>query len=720
MYKNILSAVFCLLPILAATQAISIATARAMPLGSTVTVRGLVTNGAELGKIRCLQDGTAGVAAFPGTGSAAGFEANVGQGDSVEITGVLTNYQGLLEITPISAYTVLVQNLPLPAPKIIHLTDWSDQYESQLVGMDCITFADGAGLFSSSGAYVIHDLAGNSAELYLRSGHPLLGATVPGTPIFLTGILTDFNGFQLLPRTNADFQSGVCFYFTEQLFQSEIAPTSFHLTWETSMEAISKINYGKTPALGSSLPVAKDTTFQSVVLEGLEPGAIYWVQIESERNAVKILSEKLPFATKSNSSGQIKVFFNKTIDLAYANGFQPDGLGAAAVLTETINRINACTQTLDVAMYNNGRSDITTALLNAHNRGVRVRYIASESTSNSALLPAPPFPVLYGNQESLMHDKFIIADVNLPDKAWVMSGSLNWTNQNINTDFNNTLFIQDQSLARAYQLEFEEMWGSNQANPDVALGRFGSNKTDNTPHQFVVGESKVALWFSPSDRTTDRIVDAMRSADQDIFFATFSFTKNEIGDALIDAHNSNIEVRGMIENISDPGVEIGVLNNAGIDCRPHVISGDLHHKYAVIDANNNNPMVITGSHNWTFTAETANDENTLIIENYRLASLFKAEFEKRWLENTVSTGSLTSRAVELFPNPTSTSFILRAPTDMHTSFLGQNILGQSFPLSASILDEGSWQVEVAGLASGYYLLFFQTNHERFAVPFQKI
>ena len=36
----------------------TIADARDQPLGNTVTVRGIVTNGSELGKIRYLQDGT--------------------------------------------------------------------------------------------------------------------------------------------------------------------------------------------------------------------------------------------------------------------------------------------------------------------------------------------------------------------------------------------------------------------------------------------------------------------------------------------------------------------------------------------------------------------------------------------------------------------------------------------------------------------------------------
>jgi hypothetical protein len=89
---------FLLLPALLSAQAISILSARTQPIGSVVTVRGIATSGAELGKIRYLQDASAGIAAYPGTGSAAGFEAAVSAGDSIEVTGTLVNFLGLLEI----------------------------------------------------------------------------------------------------------------------------------------------------------------------------------------------------------------------------------------------------------------------------------------------------------------------------------------------------------------------------------------------------------------------------------------------------------------------------------------------------------------------------------------------------------------------------------------------------------------------------------------------
>jgi predicted extracellular nuclease len=117
MIKRILFLAFLIIPGVLSAQTIPILSARAQPLGSSVTVRGIVTNGSELGKIRYLQDGSAGIAAYPGTGSAPGFEAAVSAGDSIEVTGTLVSYFGLLEITPITSYSVIVGNLPLPAPK---------------------------------------------------------------------------------------------------------------------------------------------------------------------------------------------------------------------------------------------------------------------------------------------------------------------------------------------------------------------------------------------------------------------------------------------------------------------------------------------------------------------------------------------------------------------------------------------------------------------------
>jgi hypothetical protein len=699
----------------------SIADARLQAEGATVTVRGIVTSGPELGKIRYLQDGTAGIAAYPGTGSMSGFEDAVTFGDSIEVTGTLVDYYGLLEITPISSYSVISKNNPLPAPKLLSFSSLSEEFESQLVEFDCVAFSDASLIFSNSGAYTLTDPEGKSAKVYLRSGHPMIGDDIPVEPIRLRAILSDFFDFQLLPRTVADFAQAACFYFAEKPSQSEIDYQGFKLDWETSVPTDCVLRLGTTPNPDQSVPITGYTTNHSLVLTNLQPGTIYWVQIEAMHDGQSILSEPIPFATRSLSSGEVKTYFNHDIDFTVANGNVPNGETSQAVLLETIARIDLAQQTLDVAVYNNNRDDIIAALEAAHARGVRVRYVAALDATNAALDPAPNFPVIFGNSTAIMHNKFMVVDADLPDKAWVMGGSMNWTNQNINSDYNNTLFIQDQSLARAYEIEFEEMWGGEGTQPNAQAARFGSAKLDNTPHSFIVGGYPLELYFSPSDQTTSYIEAALRSAQSEALFATFSFTKNELGNALVEIHDTGVPVRGIMENISDVGAEYNHLLNNGVDVRHHNLSGEFHHKYAVIDAYDmsSDPTVVTGSHNWSVSAETINDENTLILHDPVLAALFKAEFEQRWGEFPVTTINIENQYFTIYPNPASNLLSLQQFPAVDGLIFIKNALGQVL-LSEKRAADGTTNLDISRLAPGQYFVTLVSPHGVVSVPFQKI
>ncbi len=70
----------------------------------------------------------------------------------------------------------------------------------------------------------------------------------------------------------------------------------------------------------------------------------------------------------------------------------------------------------------------------------------------------------------------------------------------------------------------------------------------------------------------------------------------------------------------------------GMDVKKDSVSGLLHHKYMIIDADNprSDPIVITGSHNWTAAADSSNDENTLIIHDANVANEFYQEFRARY------------------------------------------------------------------------------------------
>ncbi|HLP93953.1 MAG TPA: phospholipase D-like domain-containing protein [Saprospiraceae bacterium] len=698
----------------------SIALARLQPIGSTITVRGLVTSGAELGKIRYLQDASAGIAAFPGSGSVPGFEAAVQAGDSIEVTGTLVDYFGLLEITPITSFTVISSGNPLPSPKQIKLSELDESLESMLVEFNCVSMNSPGGVFNA-GTYQIHDQEGESSELYFRSSHPLLGTPRPELSFRLRAIVSDYLGYQLLPRYTSDLDEAGCFYFVQQPRQSNLQTNGFQLNWQTSLPASCTVHFGASPAPNQMIQVPGANLAHQQILSTLNPGSIYWIQVTAQNNGLTIYSPIVPMVTAATSSGQIKTYFNNDIDPAYANGNVPDGQTDDEVVAEIINRINQAQQTLDIAMYNNNRADLTNAVKAAHTRGVRVRYVAAFDGSNNALDPPPNFPVVYGNDLAIMHHKFMVIDADLPNQCWVMSGAMNWTNQNIQSDFNNILFIQDQSLARTYELEFEEMWGSEGPTPDVLKSRFGAAKTNNTPHLFLIGGREVESYFSPSDQTTTQIERVLRSAQSEALFATFSFTRNELGQALVDVHQNGVPVRGIMENISDAGAEYDFLLDNGVAVKHHNLPGEFHHKYAVIDAYdlNSDPVVLTGSHNWSTAAETVNDENTLIIHDPAIAALFKAEFEKRWGSFPVAVHQGFAPAPRVYPNPASQKIRIEGLDSQEFSWIVSNTLGQQ-------VMQGSWtstditELNLGTLLPGQYWITVISSYGVTSIPIQKI
>lgn len=211
MKKEILFVVICFLSS-TGIKSQNIAAARAAAIGSTVTVRGIVTSGQELGFIRYLQDGTAGIAAYPGTGSAPGF-TNVTAGDSVSITGPTKQYFNLLEIDPIQGFTIHASGKPLPAPNLITPVGLNETVEGTLIRINNAVFST-SGTFTSATSYT---LTSASQTFIMRiSGYStnILGQPIPTGTIDVIGEASQFctspvtgclTGYQLWPRTMADF-----------------------------------------------------------------------------------------------------------------------------------------------------------------------------------------------------------------------------------------------------------------------------------------------------------------------------------------------------------------------------------------------------------------------------------------------------------------------------------------------------------------------------------
>ena len=632
----------------------NILTARQQGIGANVTVTGIVTNGDELGPIRYIEDGTAGLALYDLTTNL--LLSGCVRGDSITVSGTLVDYNGLLELNPTSAAFIHSNNNVLPTPQNLTPNQIGEATESELVQIDNVIFNSGGSLFTVG----THDFTANteSGKIYIRNGHPLENSLIPSGPVTLIGISSQYtffvpanDGYQILPRDSADIINSGNLILTSAVTQSNITTNSFDLSWTTSDSASTECNYATTQALTSNINNSGNVVTHTLSLTGLQPATFYYVQCYSVNGNDTAFSSIGIYSTASNSSGKIRPYFNHSVDNSVSTGVNAQNI--TTYFNDTIKAyMDLAQSTLDICVYNASDALIASAINDAYNRGVQVRYIADDDVVNSMLNSLDPnIPIVYRTPTptaGIMHNKFLVIDVNSVNNSWIMTGSTNWTNpSNLFNDYNNLIFVQDQALAKAYTMEFEEMWS----------GFFGSNKSDNTPHDFNVNGKHMELYFSPSDQTTSKIHEVINSVDYTLEFALLEFTRDDLGDAIIDVHNSfGTNVRGIMESTNSQYSEFLNMTSAGVNVKSHSgIPNTIHHKYAIADADitASDPILLTGSHNWSNNAENNSDENTLIIHDHTTANIYLQEFTKRFdeLATTSEINNLVDVEVKVFPNP---------------------------------------------------------------------
>ncbi|MBW8361212.1 MAG: T9SS type A sorting domain-containing protein [Kaistella sp.] len=391
-------------------------------------------------------------------------------------------------------------------------------------------------------------------------------------------------------------------------------------------------------------------------------------------------------AAQALSTGVMNVYFNHPV-ITSAAQYQPAQDLGSTLDDMLIAYINNCQSTLDIAIYNSYSPSSTTgiagAINNAYGRGVRVRVVYDGSTS-SVMIPLlnPAIPKLASPTSSsygIMHNKFVVfdADSSNPNLPWVWTGSTNWTAVQIEgPDKNNAIAIQDQALAQAYKTEFEEMWGSSVLLPNATLSKFGPYKTDNTPHTFVIGGKVVGNYFSPSDGANAQIINVINSANNDIEISTMLITRDDVRSTLINKYNSGLGIVEAVFDTQNPsGNDIPALKTA-IGANKMVQyggAGIMHHKFILVDNFNaaSDPTVLTGSHNWSASAETKNDENTLVIHDPTIVDQYYQAFLYLYGQagGTLATAELVSNKKDLmlYPNPTSGMVFFKADSSLFSS-----------------------------------------------------
>ena len=213
-----------------------------------------------------------------------------------------------------------------------------------------------------------------------------------------------------------------------------------------------------------------------------------------------------------------------------------------------------------------------------------------------------------------MHNKFVVID-----GLDVWTGSMNLTVNGAYRNDNNLIHIRSTQLAENYTTEFEEMFVQDM---------FGDDVIARTPNpSLTINGTPIETYFSPDDGTAAQIIAAIQNAEENIYFLAFSFTSDPIAEALLERAAAGVEVAGVFEESqyqSNTGGEFDRLAAAGLDVRLDGNVQNMHHKVFIIDGE----TVITGSYNFSRSAEERNDENTLIIHSPTVAAQFQAEFER--------------------------------------------------------------------------------------------
>jgi phosphatidylserine/phosphatidylglycerophosphate/cardiolipin synthase-like enzyme len=252
---------------------------------------------------------------------------------------------------------------------------------------------------------------------------------------------------------------------------------------------------------------------------------------------------------------------------------------------------------------------------------------------------------LYGRMiapRALGHNKFLVIfdDKNKP--RWVWTGSQNWTKTGLCTQANNSILIDDYSVAT----EYYKQWILLKEAGDDTLDALKASNSD--ARNLVVDNKTVRLWFTPTIGQVDleearKIIE--EESNEAILFLMFNpGPKDTLLNAIIEkakagGKNRRLYIHGAINQdpstTKNPVELFGSSNSEKTDFEivlPAAIDEPtkwfvremkklngtfamVHSKVVLIDPFGSHPILITGSHNLGPKASRTNDENLVIIRD---------------------------------------------------------------------------------------------------------
>jgi hypothetical protein len=245
--------------------------------------------------------------------------------------------------------------------------------------------------------------------------------------------------------------------------------------------------------------------------------------------------------------------------------------------------------------------------------------------------------------KQLGHNKFAVIADGQGKPLMVWSGSTNWTPTGLCTQMNNGILVKDATVGQIYLDHWTKLKNAGDATPPALLA------DDDKAKPATVGKTPVDVWFARTQKTPEMnaVCDLVAAAKEGVLFLMFEPGNSPIENAILKVKNDrpDLFVKGVIStmnstdqtkgsvtlvqrgNMKIPPLE--VVQPAGVDNSvtgwavevskqaflSNIGFAIVHSKVAVIDPNGDHPIVVTGSHNFSLSASSNNDENLIIIKD---------------------------------------------------------------------------------------------------------
>ena len=152
-----------------------------------------------------------------------------------------------------------------------------------------------------------------------------------------------------------------------------------------------------------------------------------------------------------------------------------------------------------------------------------------------------------------------------------------------------------------------------------------------TWHNFHADTDKINVCFTPPSGCGSLIAQEISKAKKTIFVQAYGFTSKPIIYQLKEAKNRGVKVSIILDggHLSKNKLIYQELKEVGIEVSSDKMSGIAHNKVMIIDKH----KVITGSFNFTKSADTRNAENVVLIDDANIAKQYLVNWKSRKLKS---------------------------------------------------------------------------------------